>query len=178
MNKLILSAVLCAGLATYSGVNAQSVDGLKVGVVNVGRLLQESPQATAAREALEDEFGPRRRSIVSMQTALEEKTARMQQNAEVMGPQERENAQRELRNDEREVLRAQNEFREDLDVRNNEAIGAVQRDVLREIATFGESNAYDLILADGIVYASGRVDVTPQILEQLKAGFAAPSAGR
>ena len=149
---------------------AQSVDGLKIGVVNVGRLLQESPQAQTAREALEDEFAPRRREIVAMQTALEEKNAAIQKDIEVMGAEERDNAQRDLRNDERAIVRAQNEFREDLDLRNNEAIGGVQQEVFREIAAYADSAGFDLVLADGIVYASNRIDITQAVLDRLKAG--------
>jgi outer membrane protein len=150
---------------------AQATDGLKIGVVNVGRLLQESPQAQDARESLEDEFAPRRREIVALQAEIEKKGAAMQKNLEVMGTEERENAQRDLRNDERAILRAQNEFREDLDLRNNEAIGAIQQDVLREIASYGDSQGLDLILADGIVYASEKVDITEAVLARLRGTY-------
>ena len=150
---------------------AQATDGLKIGVVNVGRLLQESPQAQDARESLEDEFAPRRREIVALQAEIEKKGAAMQKDLEVMGTEERENAQRDLRNDERAILRAQNEFREDLDLRNNEAIGAIQQDVLREIATYGDSQGLDLILADGIVYASEKVDITEAVLARLRGSY-------
>lgn len=88
-----------------------------------------------------------------------------------MGAEERENAQRDLRNDERAILRAQNEFREDLDLRNNEAIGAIQQDVLLEISAYGDSLGLDLILADGIVYASSKIDITEPVLERLRASY-------
>jgi outer membrane protein len=167
-----ISCVVAILLVAGSGAAfAQASAGLQIGVVNIGLLLQESPQAQAARESLEDEFAPRRREIVAMQTTLEEKNAAMQKDLEVMGPEERESAQRELRNDERAVVRAQNEFREDLDLRNNEAIGKIQADVLREIGAYAEAQGYDLILADGIVYASATVDVTEQILTKLQAAY-------
>ncbi|HJP03714.1 MAG: hypothetical protein CL799_10140 [Chromatiales bacterium] len=165
-NILLLAVIGCV---MPSIAIAQTTDGLKIGVVNVGRLLQESPQAQTAREALEDEFAPRRREIVAMQTALEEKNAVIQKNLEVMGAEERENAQRDLRNDERAIARAQNEFREDLDLRNNEAIGGVQQGVFREIAAYADGAGFDLILADGIVYASNRIDITQAVLDRLKA---------
>jgi outer membrane protein len=173
-SRKIAALVLGSMLMLPLGAGAQSADGLKIGVVNVGRLLQESPQAQAAREKLEDEFAPRRREIVAMQTALEEKSAAMQKELEVMGAEERENAQRELRNEERALLRTQNEFREDLDLRNNEAIGGIQQEVLREIAAYGESAGLDLVLADGIVFASGRVDITEEVLKRLQASYKAP----
>jgi len=169
----VLAAMLAIG---PTSVLAQSANGLKIGVVNIGRLLQESPQAQGAREALEDEFAPRRREIVALQTSLEDKTASLQKDMEVMGAEERENVQRDLRNDERAIVRAQNEFREDLDLRNNEAIGKIQQDVLREISEFADAEGYDLILADGIVYASGKVDVTEPILTKLQAAYGAGAA--
>jgi len=162
-------ALLALCVLAVSNVSAQTAGGLKIGVVNVGRLLQESPQAQAARATLEDEFAPRRREFMSLQTAYEQKAAQLQKDIEVMGAEERENAQRDLRNDQRELLRAQNEFREDLDIRNNEALGAVQQDVFNVIAEFGRTGGFDLILADGIVFASEQVDVTQQILDVLKA---------
>jgi outer membrane protein len=163
----ILLLIIATSLLLPNLAAAQSVDGLKIGVVNIARLLQESPQAQEAREALEDEFAPRRREIVAMQTALEERSASMQKDLEVMGAEERENAQRDLRNEERAIVRAQSEFREDLDLRNNEAVGAIQQDVVREIQAYGDSAGFDLVLAEGIVYASGRIDITQPILDRL-----------
>jgi outer membrane protein len=171
--------IIAVGLSLPSLSLAQSAEGLKIGVVNIARLLQESPQAQSAREALEDEFAPRRREIVAMQTALEQRSAAMQKDLEVMGAEERDNAQRELRNDERAIVRAQNEFREDLDRRNNEAVGGIQQEVIQEIQAYGDSAGFDLVLAEGIVYASDRIDITQPILDRLtesnkSAGAAAP----
>ena len=176
IRKLYFVAVLISLVSSPAVVNAQAAGVLKIGVVNIGRLLQESPQAQAAREALEDEFAPRRREIVAMQTALEQKSAALQKDMEVMGAEEREAAQRDLRNEERSIVRAQTEFREDLDLRNNEAIGKIQQDVLREISAYATSAGFDLVLADGIVYASNRVDVTEPVLERLRASAAAEPA--
>ena len=165
----LLVAFLAGSVLLVSSAIAQDVSGLKIGVVNVGRLLQESPQAQAARATLEDEFAPRRREFMAMQSAYEAKAAQLEKDRDVMGAEERENAQRTMRNDQRELLRAQNEFREDLDIRNNEVLGKVQKDVFRVIDEFGKAGAYDLIFAEGIVFASPQVDVTQQILDLLVA---------
>lgn len=165
---------LLALLVLPGAALAQGAGELKIGVVNIGRLLAESPQAQAARESLEDEFAPRRREIVAMQSALETKNAALQKNAEVMGADERERAQQDMRNEERAIVRAQTEFREDLDLRNNEAIGRIQQDVMREISGYAESAGYDLILADGIVFADKSIDITEPVLERLRASYKKP----
>jgi outer membrane protein len=176
MNRRYLVVLLAALLALPCIASAQAAGDIKIGVVNVGRLLQESPQAQAARESLEDEFAPRRREIVAMQTALDSKSAALQKNSEVMGAEERERAQRDMRNEERDIVRAQNEFREDLDLRNNEAIGRIQQDVMREISGYAESAGYDLVLADGIVFADKSIDITDPVLERLRASYKAGGA--
>ena len=159
-NKYLFRFILIAIFAA-TPVSAQVAGGLKIGVVNINRLLQESPQAIAAGARLEDEFAPRQREIMALQTELEAKAARIQKDVEVMGA------------DEREIVRAQNEVREDLDLRRNEVIGAVQREVLLAVKAFGDSNGYDLVLAEGIVQFNKRIEVTDLVLERLRADAAA-----
>jgi len=164
---LAIAAVVVIALPVTTG--AQALVDTKIGVVDINRLLSESPQFNVAREKLDDEFAPRRREIVAMQTAFEEKAAKLQKDLEVMGGAEREAAQRELRNEERAILRAQTEFREDSELRNNEVLRVVQQDVIREVVAYGESENFDLILVEGIVYASDRVNITQTVLERLQA---------
>ena len=173
MSKKNLFGFILLALFAATPLSAQVAGNLKIGVVNINRLLQESPQAIAAGARLEDEFAPRQREIMALQTDLEAKAARIQKDVEVMGADERDNAQRDLRNDEREIVRAQNEFREDLDLRRNEVIGAVQREVLLAVKAFGDDNNYDLILAEGIVQFNTRIEVTDLVLERLRATAAA-----
>jgi len=176
MKRIYRAVSLMILMALPLLASAQTSGNLKIAVVNVGRLLQESPQAQSARESLDSEFAPRRREIVALQTALDGKAAALQKDSEVMSAAEREKAERDLRNEERAILRAQNEFREDLDLRNNEAIGRIQQDVMREISGFAEAGGYDLVLADGIVFAKKNIDITDPILERLRASFKAGGA--
>lgn len=149
--------------------SAQAPANLKIGVVDINRLMSESPQFQAARAKLDDEFAPRRREIIAMQTSLEERAASLQKDLDVMGATEREAAQRELRNEERAIVRAQTEFREDSELRNNEVLRVVQQNVVAEVVAYSESEGFDLVLVEGIVYASDRVNVTQVVLERLLA---------
>jgi len=155
-------------------VTALAQATLKVGVVDFAVLLQQSPQVVAADERLQDEFAPRQRELIAMQTALEEKAATLQKNLEVMGQAERENAQRDFRDEERAFVRAQNELREDLDLRRNEVFQTVQRELAIEVKAYAEVEGFDLILVDGVLHHSDKVSVTGEVLERLrvKAGVA------
>lgn len=140
----------------------------KIGVVNVQRLLQESPQAQAASSALENEFAARRRDLEAQQKDLKAREDKLQKDGAVMAEAERRNAEKTLRDGQRELARKQNEFLEDLNVRRNEALGQLQRTVLQEVQTYAKSAGFDVVVADAL-YASPGVDITSQVLSALQA---------
>ena len=171
MGKLMIVTAffLFAGL-----VNAQEI---KIGFVNINRLISESPQATTAMEALQEEFAPRQREVVALQAELKDKQEQIQRDLDVMGEPERRNAENELRRDERELARQQQEFTEDINLRRNEALRTLQGELLREVQTYAGQSGFDLILSEGVLYASESIDITEQVLEGLKASYSAKPGG-
>ena len=148
----------------------------KIGFVNVARLISESPQANAAMGALQEEFAPRQREIVAMQTAFQEKQAQIERDLEVMGPDERRAAERDLRKEERELARSVEELNEDANLRRNEELATLQRELLREVAAYARDAGFDLVVGEGVFYASPAVDITDRIIERLKSNSQNPSA--
>lgn len=161
---------LVAGALPLAQAQAQA----KVGVVNVARLLQESPQAQAASQALENEFAARRRELENQQKDLKAREDKLAKDGAVMAEAERRNAEKTLRDGQRELARKQNEFLEDLNVRRNEALGQLQRSVLQEVQAYAKSAGLDVVVADAL-YASPAVDITNQVLAALSRKGAAPA---
>ena len=84
MTRNIVTFALAAtlSLAAAAGAEAQAI---KIGVVNFGKLLEESPQAKSAQQALENEFLPRQRDVAAQQKSLQDKREKLQKEAAVMG---------------------------------------------------------------------------------------------
>ncbi len=175
---LFLAPMLVASVAfAPSDALAQAAPALKIGVVNFARLIQESPQAKVTLKALDDEFSPRQRDLVAKQSELKERQEKLQKDAPVMGAEERRSAESRFRDDERDLGRRQNEFVEDFNVRRNEELAKLQRELLREVQAFARERGYDLIVGEGVLYATPQVDVTEQILQTVEAGFKNKAAG-
>ncbi len=169
-NLVTLFATLLAALS-YDGIaNAQEV---KIGVVNIAQLMEQAPQARVAMEALDQEFQPRQREIIARQTELQEFSEKVQRDLAVMGETERRNAEKELRDLQREVTRLQNEFREDLNLRRNEELGTLQRSLLKEVQDYAQAAGYDLVVGDGVLFASSAVNITENVLRAMEANFQA-----
>jgi outer membrane protein len=157
-------AVLMSLLAVGS---AHAQASIKVGVVNVGRLLEQAPQTQRAMQALEAEFAPRQRDLVAQQTELQEKQETFQRDASVMGEAERVSLEREIRDGQRDLQRADTEFREDYNIRRNEELGVLQRSLLTEVQTYARAAGFDLVVADVLYYSSG-VDITAEVLASMQ----------
>ena len=168
----LVKAIAALALAVSFGATA-SAQEVKIGVVNIAQLMEQAPQARVAMEALDEEFKPRQREIIARQTEFQELSEKVQRDLAVMGETERRNAEKELRDLQREVTRLQNEFREDLNLRRNEELGLLQRSMLKEVQDFAQSAGYDVIVGDGVLYASAAVNITENVLRAMEANFQA-----
>lgn len=148
---------------------------LKVGVVNVVKLLENAPQAERARRDLEREFKPRDDRLLAETKeikALEDKLAKGG-----VGDAEARRIERDLIDRKREARRKQDELREDFSLRRNEALSKLQKDISEAINSLARDEGYDLILTDGIAFVRDSLDVTDKIQSRLRAsgGATAPS---
>jgi outer membrane protein len=164
--RLGIAAGMLAAAFAASAVSAQS-SNLKIGVVDVAKLLQQSPQAQAAMQALQKEFAPRQRDLVAKQNDLQEKQETYKRDRAVMSDEERTKLEREIRDQQRDLQRADNEFREDLNLRQNEEVGKVQKALLQQVQDYARNADYDLVVADALFF-SDAVDITEEVLATLK----------
>ncbi|MFU8789702.1 MAG: OmpH family outer membrane protein [Methylobacter sp.] len=140
---------------------------LKIGFVNIPAVLEKAPQAEKAKKRLEQEFSPRDKQLVAQQKEIQNMDERMAKDAAVMGESARANLEKDILNKKRDAKRAQQEFSEDFNVRRNEELGKLQRRIVEAIREIAKDQQFDLLLTDGVIYASDKIDVTNQVQKKL-----------
>lgn len=161
----IATLALLASLATPV---ALSENGVTIAFVNAARVLESAPQATKARQRLEEEFAPRDQEIIKLQTELRDLEDKLSREGASMEPTDRLGLERKLLTHKRELKRAQVEFEEDLNIRRNEEFTKLQRLVAEVITSVARDQQFDLIVNEAaVIYASDRVDATEIVLERL-----------
>jgi outer membrane protein len=180
-NRII--PVLLLGLGGLLSAGQASAE-IKIGVVNFQKLLEDAPQTKTAMQALENEFGPRRRELLTLQNDLKARDEKLQKEGAVMAEADRANAEKTLRDQQREFSRKAGEFQDDASTRKNEELGKVQRYLVSEIQTYANAQGFDLVLGDGVFFAKQPLDITAAVLQVLQtkpttlpATPAAPKAG-
>jgi outer membrane protein len=162
--SIALLAVSFCGLLAAGQAGAET----KIGYVNFQKLLEEAPQTKSAMQSLENEFGPRRRELMTMQTDLKAKEDKLQKEGAVMSEADRTNAEKTFRDQQREFSRKAGEFQDDASTRKNEELGKVQRYLFGEIQTYANAQGFDLVLGDGVLFAKTPLDITAAVLTVLQ----------
>jgi outer membrane protein len=170
--KVLLSSIVAATCA----MPVMAAE-LKIGVIDYARLLDESPQAKAVSEALRAEFGPRYQQLVAQETSLKAKGEKLQKDVATMTPDQRTKAEKDLRDSARELERKKQEWQDDSNAKRNDEMNKLQRSLIGEVRDYAKAQSFDIVIAEGVIYATPTVDITAQVLQALQARAPKPAAG-
>jgi outer membrane protein len=148
---------------------------IKIGIVDVNKILKEAPQTIAANKKLEKELKPRTEKLKTKVKSLQDDEKKYQKDALTLSDIEREKTEKNLQQRRIDIQRDERELREDMDLRRREEIGDLQEKINETIDTIAANEEFDLILYNGIAFASAKVDLTDQIIKSLGGGKKAAS---
>jgi outer membrane protein len=160
--SVLSAAVLAAAFA------APAAAELKVGVIDTVQLLRSAPQIQAAEGKIKAEFQKREDDLKAERKKIDEDIGRFRREADTMSPTQRTSAQNDLNTRATGFDIKQREFNEQFQARNNELQRDVRIKMKRAIEEVAREKGFDLMLQDAAYFAPG-LDVTPLILEKLKA---------
>ena len=118
---------------------------LKVGLVNLDRLIREAPAAVSAQKRLQQEFQPREKELASMSDKIKAAQDNLAKNG---------------------LQRKQQAFQEDLTQRRNEALSGLIEQANRVVRQVAQAEKYDVIFQEA-VYWSPSIDLTEKIMKML-----------
>ncbi len=160
LNKLILFGLIWAVTGpVYAEAN--------IAFVNVAKVLEEAPQAKAANKRLEKEFEPRNRSLIALRKELRKQEDKLARDGVTMSDNQLRRLERDIRDRKREIKRAQEDYREDLNLRRNEELRKLQKRVYKAIVDLAKKRGYHAVIGDGVIYASDSINITKDILKEL-----------
>ena len=160
----LAGALLIASLAAPGF--AQGAD-YKIGFVNSERLFRDATPAKRATQKLEKEFAGRDAEIQKLAKQVRDLQTLLEKDGVTMAEVERRNKERDLANMSRDLQRMQREFREDLNLRKNEELTAVQERANKVIQQIAIDEKFDLIIQEPVIYASPRIDITDRVVKAL-----------
>lgn len=160
--------ILIVVMLLACSISIAAAADVKIGFVNIASIMEKAPQADAARKALEREFSSRDANLTADRDAILELENQLRTDGEVMSESKRAALEKRILKRKREFNRAKDELKEDFNIRRNEELGKLQRQVYDVIVELAKNEKYDLMVTERVLYASERIDITDKILALLK----------
>ncbi len=165
MYKPVVAALLAVLLLGGAGM-AQAET--RVGAVNMARLMESAPQVKAASERIKAEFAEREKKLVEEQEQIKQLQEKYRRDRDVLSATEREKMENTLRERVREFKRKSDAFAADFSAARNKALGSLQSDIYKAIVDIAETEGYDLIVSESVLYVSKRIDITDKVIGKLQ----------
>jgi len=164
-----LSTILAFSFLVFNIVfpPALHAANLKIGFVNILKVLDLAPQAKQADARLKQEFAPKEKELARSRDAIRRLEERLRKEEATMSQNEITRLARDLRAQRREFEQEQEALREDFNFRRNEELNKLQKDIFKAIVALSKEEGYDLVVGEGVIYASDQVDITDQLLKRL-----------
>jgi outer membrane protein len=161
-----IATLLVALMASLPISSASASDSIKVGYVNTQRIFRDAPTAVKAAKKIEAEFFKRDQDLQRLAKQIQTLQESLEKNAVTLSESDRRVKEKDLNELSRDFQRKQREFREDLNLRQNDENAAIIDKANKAIKLLAETEKYDLIVQD-VVWVSPKLDVTDKIIKAL-----------
>jgi len=162
-------------LLTFVATTA-TAQQLRVGYVDMKQVLDNAPQVLAGREKLDLEFRPRNETIEFQERQVQSMEDRLQIGD--LAEDARVRLDREFREMQRNVNRQKEDLRDELSFRRTEEVQKLEDQINQAVQQIARDNGYDLILSSPVIYVDPSLDITQQILDQLRLEYEADKRER
>lgn len=166
VDRLLVGVV---SLVLLFGMQFVAAAELKIGFIDQERITRESAPADRASKQMEKEFAPRAQELQRREGQIKSIQGQLEKDALTMSEGDRRAKEQELGRLTLDFQRMQREYREDLNLRRNQELGALFERANRVIRQIAEAEKYDLILQEA-VYRNPKIDITDRVLKALADG--------
>ncbi len=153
----------------FSVTGTAYADWAKIGVVDLQKIMQASPEMKATQQKLEKEFKPRRDKLMAMEESLKKDMEKFKRDSAVMSESQKQALQKKIMTAQQEFEREGQKYQQELSAEHNKAMQDLYGKVKDAIAKLAENKKYDLILQkDAAPYSASKLDVTDEVQKNIK----------
>ena len=165
--KKTLRGLMMLGLSGFTTLSC--ADAVKIGVVDLQKIIQTSPQIQGIQAKLEQKFRARRDTLIATEKDLRTKMDAFKKDSVVMSVTARKDKEREIVAMQQKFERDGQQYQQELSTAHNEAMEDFYTKVRAAISVVAKKDQYSLILQkDAAPFATEALDVTKQVISEIK----------
>ncbi len=167
MKKFCLTAVACCILCIPLVAMGQTTQALRIGYVDLQRVMLESEKGKEARKSLTDEMEKLKKSLTQRQDEIQKMKDSLERQGATITPEARADKEKQYQTKVKDYQRSANDFETELRQRDMEFTSKILKDLEDIIRKLGETEKYSLILEKsqaGILFATPASDITDRVI--------------
>lgn len=165
--KRIIGLILAGVLAANS--TSALANGTNIGVVDLQKVMQTSPQMKAIQEKLESEFKPRRDELVVQEQNMKNDMEKFKRDAAVMSQSQKKELEDKIIAKQQQFERDGQKYQQELSTAHNAAMEEFYNKLKVIISKIAVSDKYDVVLQkDAAPFSSDKLDITDKVLKEIK----------
>lgn len=158
-------------LACMTPATGAQTPAYTIAVIDPNRIVEESPQYDEARAMLSTEAKDREAELLDQQDDLDRLSEQLERDGALMSEEEVKRLQNDIRARKRKLRYAKAELQEDFALRQTELRTKLVKQVEEVVQRIAKEKGIDVILSEGLVYFSPRVDISGEVIDRLKQEF-------
>lgn len=161
----VLAGVLL--LAGGFNVSEAADTTIKVAVVNVQQVLQQSPKVAEYSKKLEDQFKTRQTKIGDEQKALQDSLEKFKKESLTMNEKERNDMQKKIAAERSDLVKKVVAYQQDLQKEQNKIMQGILGDINGIVTNIAKTNKYALVLdSQAVIFAADGNDITKDVAKK------------
>lgn len=165
--KAVFTSVIVLFALVFSAMPAHAAD-MKIGTVNINKVLQSLPELEEVSELISEEFAEPIQRLTQLEEEFEALRERVARDEAIMTDDEKNEANQELRARAMGLQRSGEQLNQYIQMRETEERNRLLQKIYTAIEAYAEANGYDLILDyNRVPFSREAMDVSDQIIERL-----------
>jgi outer membrane protein len=158
------------GLTEWPATAGEAAQAVRLGVVDMQQVLNQSARGKAAKQKLDQERASRQKEMESRQQDLQKMQAELEKQAPVLSEQAKRERSETLQRKARDIRRLLEDANRDFEKRVQEAEMEITREIVTVCQEFGKDQGYTAILERSmLIHYSQTVDVTTEVIKRFDA---------
>ncbi|HEY7678551.1 MAG TPA: OmpH family outer membrane protein [Candidatus Methylomirabilis sp.] len=166
---LIMPGARCGPAGAAEAATPESV---RVGAVDMQAVILQSAKGQRAQATLKAEFESKQKDLNAREEEIRKLQADLERQKAVLSQAALREKEESIQRRIRDIRRTGEDMQRDMQKREAELVGEIQRDIMQVIVEYGKEKGYNLILERGtgaVWFVNERADLTKDIIERYNA---------
>ncbi|MGM0645813.1 MAG: OmpH family outer membrane protein [Thermodesulfobacteriota bacterium] len=177
---LRIISFLCFFTVSLIGVNSGIASDLKIGIVDMQKIVEKSDPGEKAMEQLKDELNDMQSKLETKKSELDELNEALEKQSVMLSEEAQSDKEQEFKTKIQEFQQLRQSYQEKAQAKEQELSGPIVQKLAEVIDSYGEENDYSFIIDkrnSGLVYGEDSLEITEEIMDEFNKAWSQEQKG-